>query len=285
MDCQTKNLTFPLLLIFLCSWGQWCHGEDFRTRWNSLASSEKTASDVAAEVEFGRRVAAYILGREDLLENPQLTRYVNLVGKSLALHSARSDLEFHFGILQDKAINAYSTPGGYVFVTRGALRLVKDESELAAILAHEIAHVNARHIVKEMHIHGTDHRDLAVFTKLLGASNETTRATLSQAVDSTLNLLFKKGYKISDELEADRIALMILADTGYNPLALAHYLRRADQHTANHPAEKTPTHPSSKERFAQLQSVIKEENLSSTKPAQSNLAVMQNRFSKFFPLE
>jgi predicted Zn-dependent protease len=284
MDCNLKNLICVLSLTTLLN-SPWCYADNFRARWHSLDEPAHTRGDVAAEVKFGREVAAYILGRETLLENTALTRYINLVGKSLAMHSARSDLEFHFGILQNESINAYSTPGGYVFITTGALNLVEDESELAAILAHEIAHVDARHIVKEMDIHGTDSRDLAVFSRLLSASNETTRLTLTQAINSTLSLLFKTGYKISDELEADRTALLILADSGYDPLALPRFLRRAENHTAEHPATKKPTHPSSKERFLQLQSVIDEERFSSQMLTQNRIAVMQNRFSNLFPME
>ena len=284
MDCKIKNLFIVLILTTVCL-SQWCYADNFRTRWHTIDEPAQTYSDVAAEVEFGRQVAAYVLGREALLDNPELTRYLNLIGKSLALHSARSDLEFRFGILQSDSINAYSTPGGYVFVTAGALKLVKDESELAAILAHEIAHVNARHIVKQMNIHGTGNHDLAMFTRLLSASNETTRLTLTQAINSTLTLLFETGYRISDEFEADRIALMILADSGYEPLALPRYLQRADNHTASHPATKKPTHPSSKERFAQLQSVVDDENFSAIRLTQNRAAVMQVRFSKYFSME
>lgn len=284
MDCRIKTLLFALIMTPLWSGASWSD-DNFRARWHSVDRPIQTQNDIAAEVAFGRQVAAYVLGRETLLDNPELTRYVNLVGKSLALHSARSDLEFRFAILQSDIINAYSTPGGYVFVTRGALQQVKDESELAAILAHEIAHISARHIVNEMNIHGTDNPDLAVFARLVSASNETTRVTLAQAINSTLTLLFKTGYGIEDELQADRIAVMMLADSGYDPLALPRYLQRADQHTANYPKQKNLTHPSSEERYAQLQSVINEEHLSSTLQSRHRMKVMQNRFSKLFPME
>ena len=103
--------------------------ENFRQR--TSMGDVVTTTDIAAEIEFGREVAARILGRYSVYDKPALIKYVNLVGLSLAQNTNRPELEFHFSILNSSDINAYAAPGGYVFITKGALELMKDESELA----------------------------------------------------------------------------------------------------------------------------------------------------------
>lgn len=250
-----------IILLALFSTAFLCKADDFRTRLHQTQNASHSQSDVYAEIEFGRRVAAHVLGREDLLLDPQLTKYVNLVGRSLALNSPRQELEFHFGVLNSESVNAYSTPGGYVFITSAALKLVEDEAELAAILAHEIAHINARHIVKQLNIRGMDKDQLSVFTRVINASSDTTRVAANQAIDSAMTLLFDQGYKIKDEIEADQQAMLMLAATGYDPLALPRYLKRVDKYLALNPRKKSPTHPSSQQRFGRMAQLITEEQL------------------------
>ena len=252
----------------------------FRTRLHQIVNSSHTYSDVQAEILFGRTVAAHLLGRENLLDNTQLTKYVTLVGKSLALHSPRQELEFRFGVLDSDVINAYSTPGGYVFITRGALQLAQDEAELAAILAHEIAHINARHIVKQLNIRSTEQDNLSVLTRVVSASNETTRVAAGQALESAMVLLFKQGFKVQDEMEADQHALLILAATGYDPMALQRYLQRVDEYFSMHPNVKTPTHPSSRQRHANMDQLVNEENL-----ATPQSLILRERFTRYVSKE
>jgi predicted Zn-dependent protease len=190
--------------------------------------------------------------------------YVNLVGAALALHSPRSELTYYFAILDDDSINAYSAPGGYIFITKGALLFANDEAELAAILAHEIAHITQRHIVKELNIRARDSSGLSGLTRLLGGSADTTRAALGQAVDQAMEIFFNKGYRIEDELEADRIALLLLAQSGYEPTSLLRYLTRAEQAKASNTEQTAHTHPASDKRFDSIQKLIKEEGLTDT---------------------
>jgi len=248
---------------------------NFRTRLHHEEISTHSYGDVQAEILFGRTVAAHLLGREDLLDSPLLTKYVTLVGKSLALHAPRQELEFRFGVLDSDAINAYSTPGGYVFITRGALQLAQDEAELAAILAHEIAHINARHIVKHLNIRGKEQDQLSVLTRVVSASNETTRVAATQALESAMAVLFNRGFEVQDEMEADRQALLILTATGYDPMALQRYLRRADDYLSMHPDKKTPTHPSSRQRHANMDRLVNEENLATPQPR-----ILKERFTR-----
>src|SRR3989338_3678250 len=132
--------------------------EDFRRRKSQTLAEESfsTKDDVEAEIIFGREVAARILGRYKLYEDKNLARYINMVGRSAAQYANRPEIEFRFAILNTDIVNAFAAPGGYIFITKGALRLMEDEAELAGVLAHEVAHVSERHIVKELNIKGTE---------------------------------------------------------------------------------------------------------------------------------
>src|SRR5262249_27419126 len=101
--------------------------------------------DEPQEILMGRDLAALVLGTTPLVKNPQKQAYVNRVGRWLALHSERPDLPWKFGVVQDDDANAYSMPGGYVLITSGMLDSMRNESELAGVLAHEIAHVVKKH--------------------------------------------------------------------------------------------------------------------------------------------
>ena len=99
---------------------------------------------------IGRGVASTLAGYYTLDRNEKLTEYVNLVGLTVASSQPRSDIYYRFGVLDTDQVNAFATPGGYIFVTRGALALMQDEAELAGVLAHEVGHVNEKHVVKEI---------------------------------------------------------------------------------------------------------------------------------------
>src|SRR5579859_6825435 len=102
----------------------------------------------ADEVKIGRQIAGNLLGAAPLVKNPALQAYVNRVGRWVASQSERPDLKWTFGVIESRDVNAFAAPGGYVFVTQGLYRLLRDEAELAGVLAHEIAHVNKKHHLK-----------------------------------------------------------------------------------------------------------------------------------------
>jgi beta-barrel assembly-enhancing protease len=232
----------------------------FRQRAHSHVLSVTTASDVEAEIRFGRDVAARVLGRLPLQQDEALTRYLNLVGTALATRSSRSDLRFHFALLDSDGINAYSAPGGYIFISRGALKLAQDEAELAGVLAHEIAHVSERHIVKALNIRAADTGGSVGVGRLLGGSSDTARIAIGQAVDQAVAILFESGYSQQDELESDQVATLLLASSGYDPLALRRYLERVQAQEQGSAALNT-THPPSQQRLRTLDRLIADENL------------------------
>ena len=103
------------------------------------------AVDEPHEIEIGSGIASKLLGAAPLLADPGIQHYVNKVGLWLALQTERPDLPWHFGVLDSPNVNAFAAPGGYIFITRGLLRKMHDEDELAGVLAHEISHVIKKH--------------------------------------------------------------------------------------------------------------------------------------------
>lgn len=279
-------VTLLLLLSTLCGATNAAAEQDFRRRAHAINSNEFETGDIQAEVAFGREIAARILGREKLRDNAELARYITLIGQALALNSGRSELSFYFAVLDSEQVNAYSTPGGYVFITRGALKQMRDEAELAAVLAHEIAHVQLRHIVNAMHIRGKKTSGVMTWMSVItGGSADTAKVAFFQAVDQATNLLFEEGFNIRDELAADRVALMLLANTGYDPDALSRFLTRIDtleNGTAGVPPAATPeqhkvrTHPSGVERTAALTAALRAQGLTDL-----NLPRRSERFTSY----
>lgn len=234
-----------------------------------------TVEDIEAELEFGRDVAARILARFLLTGDEKLAEYVSLVGNAVALHGTRPEIKFHFAVIDSDAVNAYAAPGGYIFITSAAVAQMRDEAELAAVLAHEIIHVNRRHIVKELQIRGRDTSAGAGLARVLGAAGDPTRVAFKQAVDEAISILFDKGLKHADEHEADALAVTLLATTGYDPSALKRYLERVSRQEAESLKVVSGTHPTFAARLAALDAALAEAGL-----AGGRYPTVQHRFQE-----
>jgi predicted Zn-dependent protease len=234
---------------------------DAQFRQRISTSDEEVTADVSEEVRFGREVAARVIARYGLYENPVLMKYVNLVGRVLSRMTNRPELEFHFAVLNADEINAYAAPGGYVFVTRGALLKMRDESELAGVLAHEMGHIVEKHAVRELGIKGTESSAVSGLAHLIGGSTESARTAFSQAVDKALDMLFKDGYKREDESQADKDAVIFCALSGYEPAGLVTYFERLKNAQGKQTEVLDKTHPSYEARIALLKETIAREGI------------------------
>ncbi len=208
------------------------------------------------EIEIGRGIAATVLGRYPLAQDPALTQYVNLVGLAVAEEAPRPDITYRFAVLETPDVNAFAAPGGYVFVTRGALALMENEAELAGVLAHEVGHVNRRHVVE-----GIRKSD---FWREVRDQAGITGTTLDRAVGAGSNVLFS-GYSRQDEAEADSLGVEYAASAGYDPGGLPTFVSHLSRHAGEGPlAEITATHESPDARIARLRRVIQRDSLPAT---------------------
>lgn len=260
------NIAAFALFTIHCSVMPAFAADEFRQRVNQGEESFSAVDDVKAEIVFGRVLAARILGKYAYYENDKLNEYVNKVGKGLAQFANRPEIEFRFAVLDTDSVNAFAAPGGYIFVTKGALIKMEDEAELAAVLSHEIAHVTERHIVKELNIKGTDASPVSGFAQVLGGGTGAVKAVFTQMVDQAAEILFEKGLKKQDEFDSDRVATMIISTAGYDPSALKRYLKKiagAEKETK----EMTGTHPSFADRIKNVDDVLAENQLTDKKQA------------------
>jgi len=247
----------------------------WRQRVPSGQGNGSTSDDVLEEVRFGREVAARMIGRYGLYQNDQLTRYVTLVGLTLANNANRPELSYRFAVLNTSDINAYAAPGGYIFVTRGAMEKMQDEAELAGVLAHELIHVNERHVVRELGIRATEDSAASGLARMIGGGSETARIAFSQAVDKAVDILFKTGYKREDEVQSDKGAIMLCAVAGYDAAGLARYFERVSAAKGKSTEVLDKTHPLYDTRIALLKETMAKEGIVS-----GNYKTQKERFAE-----
>ncbi len=204
---------------------------DLRKAFDGLRKVGEALRPINEEEEYyiGRAVAASILAAYPLLKNEELTRYLNLVGNALVIHSQRPEIfnGYHFAVLESDEINALSAPGGIVFLTRGLVQTAENEDELAAVLAHEICHIAARDPVKAIKAERT--KALAAFgADELTRSSSKTVQVFQDTISDVSGTLLQKGYSRKQEKEADLAALKLLAESGYAPQALLSMLQKLE---------------------------------------------------------
>jgi beta-barrel assembly-enhancing protease len=181
------------------------------------------ASGEEEEIALGQQWAATLLGAAPLWRDEAAQTYVNQVGRWLTLHSERPQLPWRFGVLDSPNINAFATPGGHVFVTRGLLAQMRSEAELAGVLAHEIAHVLRKHHLNAV----LKQQGVGIGAELLSqyAAHKGKHAGTTEKVLGGLKEVAVRGLDKKDEYEADRMALVIAARAGYDPYGLVQVLQ------------------------------------------------------------
>lgn len=225
---KTVRLIFSIVALFALQPAIVHAAESTAHNWRVRTSVADrvtyTEADTDEELTFGREIAARLLGQYKMSRNEKLQKYVNLVGTTLTQNCSRPELDFHFVVVESGEINAYSTPGGYVFVTTAVLSKMENEAELAGVLAHEIAHVVERHIVKELSLKGAEKSVVSSFTALIGGASKTAEIAFSQTVDKAVDIILRDGYKKEDEMQADAGAVLLCAFSGYDPSGLVTFL-------------------------------------------------------------
>ena len=224
----------------------------------------KTFDDITPEQEYyiGRTVAATCLARYKALDDARLNAYLNLLGQTLSRFSTRPETfgGYHFLLLNSEDINAFAAPGGLILVTRGLVDCCTTEDELAAVLAHEIGHVQNRDGLRAIR---TGRLNTALTTLAVeGAKNlaGSDLAEVTSAFDESINeitgTLINSGYSRRQEYQADAAAVGILLSAGYPPSALVAMLRNMDKRWDPSRHDFAATHPSPPDRIAQLKKLV-----------------------------
>ena len=207
------------------------------------------------EITLGEAVAVEAFSRfGGEYSNPAWTRYINLVGKTVAEVSDRPTLNYHFAILNSQEQNAFAAPGGYIFITVGLLKTLKNEAELAGVLAHEIAHITQKHML-----------DAIRRGSLMGSVSELTLTAMKQdpamfssVIDEMTDLLFTKGLDKDKEFEADVVGVEYAYRAGYNPQGLEDYLQTLAKEEGHVESKFFTTHPSTTLRISKIDTLLKD---------------------------
>jgi predicted Zn-dependent protease len=206
------------------------------------------------EIKAGAEATANLLGVAPLVKDEALQRYVNTVGRWVAMGSARPDLPWRFGVIESADVNAFSAPGGFVLITRGLYASLSDESELAGVLGHEIAHVVARHQIDLMRkgLLISQGRE-AVEKRVQGGKEELIRRLVGTGAE-----LFARRLDQNAEFEADRRGVVLATRAGYSPYGLAAVLEKiaSVSKTDDRVQLLYKTHPAPLERLRRLDAAM-----------------------------
>jgi predicted Zn-dependent protease len=198
-----------------------------------VARAQRATRNVSESEEYlvGRAVAARILSAYPLVQDPKLQLYVNEVGQTVARKSSRPKTYrgYHFAVLESLEPNAFACPGGVILITRGMLQMCANEDEMAAALAHEVAHVAHRDGINS--IAKSRWAEVVADRRIAAAKERGGRAAqMVTLYEDSINDVFKSmatnGYSRTAEWAADQEALRTLSRAGYNPEALASLLTK-----------------------------------------------------------
>jgi predicted Zn-dependent protease len=171
------------------------------------------------EIKIGREIAGNLLGAAPLVKDEALQKYVNEVGRWVASQSERPKLPWHFGVIESEDINAFAAPGGYVLLTKGLYRKLKNEAELAGVLGHEIGHVIKKHQLKLLQKSQLLNLGAGVLGESVGKGNDSIQKLIGSGAEICARSLDKDA-----EFEADRIGVVLGTRAGYDPYGLPEVL-------------------------------------------------------------
>ncbi len=248
-------------------------GKLFSGATQVLSSSREI--DYKTERTIGESLALEGIQRFGIpVNNESLQQYLNLVGNAVAGNSRRATIPYQFAVLDSNVQNAFAVPGGVIFVSRALVSILHDESELAAVLAHEVGHVSAKHALKST--------QRAQFFEGVGTITAASvrgdkGKKFASAIGDMQAVLFDKGLDKEMEFEADLAAMETAYRTGYDPSALIRVLEKLQQLEASSKDKKGSwfsTHPPLSERIARLRTELKKY------PDYAAQASVQERFVK-----
>lgn len=241
-----KTLLYvPLLLVLTLFLGS---AQGQAPRLPDLGDASGGLLTPSEELELGRSLLREVRRVMPLVEDPEITFYIDALGTRLASHAPDASGQFHFLTVDNSQVNAFAMPGGIVGVHTGLIRAARDEAELAAVIAHEIAHITQRHIAR-MYARGRDINfatGLAILAGILAASIDPQLAQAAIAGGVAFGMQSQLDYTRANEAEADRVGIQILSSTNFDPHAMADFFERMQELTRGaHDAipEYLRTHP------------------------------------------
>ncbi|MFH1829228.1 MAG: M48 family metalloprotease [Pseudomonadota bacterium] len=271
-----RNITIMITLLAVFGLSARAHafdlGKVIGSGLGGIQQMAEASKDITPSEEhyIGRAVAALVLEKYPLLNNSALDNYLNEVGLTVAYHSDRPETYggWHFAVLNSDEINAFACPGGFIFVTKGLLKEVQNEDQLATVLGHEVTHVAERHGIKAIKkSRWTNFAFYAVGEAGGQVARNYTSAEISQLVDVFQSVVLdvaknvmEKGYSKADEKEADNLGMRYAANAGYDPLAMAQFIK-VEMEKGTGKTGAFSSHPTHEQRLNEVEATIQSQGL------------------------
>ncbi len=221
-----------------------------------LGNPADTALPPAKASEIGAQVVEQLRRHDMILDDPELSTFIQNLGQRLVKHSSRSTGNFHFFVVRDNTINAFALPGDYIGIQTGLITATRDVSELAAVMAHEIGHEVQHHIARQMQAQKTLSwtTGAAILAAIIagGGSPEVAQAALGLGMSSFYQN--SVTFTRQNEMEADHVGIRILAESGFDPNGMVTFFQRLNEQTrlyGNIVPDILLTHPVTSVRIAE----------------------------------
>jgi predicted Zn-dependent protease len=244
---------------------------DAAARMGDALQNANAEISPSEEYYIGRAVSANILSTYKIYTaDPALTAYVNKVLNALAINSPRPDIYngYHAAILDSTEINAFSTSGGHIFITRGLLACSNSEDALASVLAHELAHIQLQHSIKAIknsRFTGALQQVAGIAAEAAGMNTAELSQVLGESVQETINTMMVNGYSQDQEFEADATALSLLASAGYTPSSILDMLDALKKNGVGQTGGFSKTHPSADSRITNVNKTLSRYQVADTR--------------------
>ena len=225
------------------------------------------------EWNLGRDLEADLARRLDLVDDATLESYVNSVGRRMVQQTNMAELPWRFHVVRDAEVNAFNVPGGLVYVHTGLLEKAGSAAEFAGALAHEIGHGVARHGTRRL----SQQQEANLLASILLGGNPGAVAQIGAQI-AALGAFAR--FSRDDEREADRLAVQLMAATGYNPEGLARLLQRLLESGAGGGGFFS-SHPNPEERMQNVRAFAREVNTSGTRMDDSGFSAARSRASRY----
>jgi len=214
---------------------------------------------IEEEKKLGREIYEKLEKANALSKNQKVVDYVRKIGAQILANQQRVPFDYTFNVINSSAINAFATPGGYIYIFRGLITLAENESELASVIAHEIGHANNRHISQM--IEKSQKLNMAALAGVIagallggggGAGAAVAMGTMAGA--QTLSLQYSREF----EEEADRSGMAYLAAAGYDPRSMVDFMKlmRRHEYYSNLVPSYFLTHPGTSDRIRYLDNLL-----------------------------
>jgi len=209
------------------------------------------------DIQMGQEVSKQAESQLSIIRNGDVAAYIDSLGRQLAAHAPGEKYPFQFKVVNDKAINAFALPGGFIYINRGAIEAADNEAQIAGVMAHEIGHVVLRHGTNQASKAYLAQAPLSILGGIFGSSNSIGSILAQLGIGFAANSLFLK-YSRDAERQADLMGTQILHDSGYNPHAMVEFFEKIQAESKGQASEFFSDHPNPGNRISYVQTEIEQ---------------------------